>query len=72
MVGYIVRRVLWIIPVLFVVSIITFGLMHAAPGGPWSREKRLPLATEQRLNEIYGLDDPVRLQHHLRQVDRSQ
>lgn len=59
MVGYIVRRVLWIIPVLFVVSVITFTLMHAAPGGPWSREKKLPQATIERLNEIYGLDQPV-------------
>jgi oligopeptide transport system permease protein len=58
-VGYIVRRVLWIIPVLFVVSVITFTLMHAAPGGPWSREKKLPQATIDRLNEIYGLDQPV-------------
>lgn len=63
MVGYILRRVLWIIPVLFVVSIITFGLMHAAPGGPWDREKRLPAATVQRLNEVYGLDDPVPVQY---------
>ena len=35
---------LWIIPVLFTVSIITFFLMHAVPGGPWDREKRLPAA----------------------------
>lgn len=63
MAGYIVRRVLWIIPVLFVVSLITFGLMHAAPGGPWDREKRLPAATIQRLNNMYGLDDPLPVQY---------
>jgi oligopeptide transport system permease protein len=39
---YIGRRFLWIIPVLFAVSLITFTLMHAVPGGPWDREKRLP------------------------------
>jgi oligopeptide transport system permease protein len=49
--------------VLFVVSVITFGLMHAAPGGPWDREKRLPAATIQRLNDKYGLDDPVPVQY---------
>ena len=65
MITYLARRILWIIPVLFTVSIITFILMHAVPGGPWDREKRLPAAVEERLNAKYGLDqplyDPVRL-----------
>ncbi len=63
MLGYIIRRVLWIIPVLFVVSVITFGLMHSAPGGPWSREKKLPEATVAALNAKYGLDDPIPIQY---------
>jgi len=61
--GYIVRRVLWIIPVLFVVSVITFSLMHAAPGGPWSREKQLPPATVEFLKARFGLDDPIHVQY---------
>jgi oligopeptide transport system permease protein len=63
MVSYLVRRVLWIIPVLFAVSIITFALMHAVPGGPWDGEKSLPDATEARLNAKYGLDQPVPVQY---------
>ncbi len=63
MVGYIIRRVLWIIPVLFVVSLITFTLMHAAPGGPWAREKKLPQATIDHLNDKYGLNDPIPVQY---------
>lgn len=63
MIAYIVRRMLWIIPVLFTVSIITFFLMHAVPGGPWDRDKRLPQATVDRLNAKYGLDDPVYVQY---------
>lgn len=58
MTSYILRRVLWIIPVLFVVSAITFALMHLAPGGPWDREKRLPVSVEAQLNLKYGLDKP--------------
>jgi oligopeptide transport system permease protein len=58
-ISYIVRRVLWIIPVLFTVSILTFGLMHAVPGGPWDAEKRLPAGVQARLNAQYGLDKPV-------------
>ncbi|HEV8696831.1 MAG TPA: ABC transporter permease [Candidatus Limnocylindrales bacterium] len=57
--SYIVRRVLWLIPVLFVVSVITFGLMHAVPGGPFDREKNLRGGVIARLNEKYGLDKPV-------------
>ena len=63
MARYIIGRLLWIIPVLFVVSVLTFGLMHAVPGGPWAREKALPAATITRLNLIYGLDDPVPVQY---------
>ena len=63
MIAYIVRRLLWIIPVLFTVSVITFFLMHAVPGGPWDREKRLPQATVDRLNAKYGLDDPIYIQY---------
>ena len=63
MIAYIGRRLLWIIPVLFTVSIITFFLMHAVPGGPWDRDKRLPAATQERLNAKYGLDQPIIIQY---------
>jgi oligopeptide transport system permease protein len=56
---YLTRRILWIIPVLFAVSVITFFLMHSVPGGPWDAEKRLPEAVQARLNAQYGLDKPV-------------
>ena len=42
MVGYTVRRVLWIIPVMLGIATITFLLMQFVPGGPWDREKPLP------------------------------
>ncbi len=67
MLSYVIRRVLWIIPVLVAVSVITFVLMHAAPGGPWARAKQLPASQVARLNEIYGLDQPV-WQQYLRWV----
>ncbi len=59
MITYLARRILWIIPVLFAVSIITFALMHAVPGGPWDAEKRLPAGVQARLNAQYGLDKPI-------------
>jgi oligopeptide transport system permease protein len=63
MARYIAGRVLWIIPVLFVVSLLTFLLMHSVPGGPWAREKALPAPTVIRLNIKYGLDDPLPVQY---------
>ena len=59
---YLIRRLLWLIPVLFVVSIITFLLMHAAPGGPWDREpgrRQVDPATQEKLNHQFGLDKPM-------------
>ena len=60
---YIIKRLLWIIPVLFAVSVITFTLMHAVPGGPWEREKPVSAAIQAALNVKYGLDDPVPIQY---------
>jgi oligopeptide transport system permease protein len=62
-IAFVIRRALWIIPVLFVVSVITFMLMHSVPGGPWDREKRLNPATVSRLNAMYGLDKPLYAQY---------
>jgi oligopeptide transport system permease protein len=58
-ISYLARRILWIIPVLFAVSVITFFLMHTVPGGPWDSEKRVPANVQARLNAQYGLDKPV-------------
>jgi oligopeptide transport system permease protein len=55
--------VLWIVPVLFVVSVITFTLMHLAPGGPWDSEKAVRGAQLAALNAKYGLDDPLPIQY---------
>ena len=60
---YIIKRLLWIIPVLFAVSVITFTLMHAVPGGPWEREKPVSASIQAALNVKYGLDDPVPIQY---------
>jgi oligopeptide transport system permease protein len=59
---YLVRRLLWLIPVLLVVSAITFFLMHMAPGGPWDRDpsaRQVDSTTQKLLNEYYGLNKPL-------------
>ncbi|MDO8751059.1 MAG: ABC transporter permease [Dehalococcoidia bacterium] len=59
MAQYILRRLLWLFPVLIGISLITFVIMHLVPGGPWDREKQLAPAVVQNLNRKYGLDDPL-------------
>ena len=62
MLAFIIRRLLWLIPVLLLLSFITFGLMHIAPGGPWDTDpsrKQLDPRTEKALNEKFGLDKPI-------------
>lgn len=67
MTAYIIRRVLWMIPVLLVVTMITFALMHAAPGGPFDSAgpggRRLPEVVIRNLENQYGLRDPMPVQY---------
>jgi len=61
--SYIVRRLAYMVSVLLVVSAITFFLMHAVPGGPFSSEKRLPQAQIEIIEEAYNLNDPLLVQY---------
>ena len=65
MTTYIIRRVLWLIPVVFIVSVITFLLMHAAPGTPFqpTSDRPLPPAVIERLEHQFGLDKPIHEQY---------
>ncbi len=55
---YVVRRVLWMLLVLFVISLITFAMEHSVPGGPFDREKKLPEEIIANLEKRYHLDEP--------------
>jgi oligopeptide transport system permease protein len=63
MFAYIVRRLLWMIPLLWAVATVTFLLMHAVPGGPFDREKEVPPAVLRNLEARYGLDKPLYAQY---------
>ena len=71
MAAYTFRRVLWVIPVLWVVATITFFLMHAVPGGPFTQDKKLPPAVNEALNRRYHLDQPLYKQYGLYLWDAS-
>lgn len=60
---YIVRRILYMLVVILVVSFITFGLMHSVPGGPFDSEKQLPPEIMANLEARYHLDEPLMVQY---------
>lgn len=62
MLRYTLRRLLAAIPTLFGVLLLAFVIVHAAPGGPFDRERALPPAVYDQLEELYGLDDPLTVQ----------
>jgi oligopeptide transport system permease protein len=61
MVQYIIRRLLQFIPVLLAVTIFTFVLVRAIPGGPFDRvgDKTLPPEIVANLKAKYELDKPI-------------
>ncbi len=69
MLKYLIKRVLWMIPMLVGISLISFFIMHLAPGDITSNEAAFnPKASEesrQKLREMYNLDKPVIVQYGL-------
>ncbi len=59
MITYILKRLAIAVPTLLLLIIISFLLMHAAPGGPFTQERQLPPAVLANLNAKYGLDEPL-------------
>jgi ABC-type dipeptide/oligopeptide/nickel transport system permease component len=64
---YVLVRLVGIVGVLIAVSIITFGMMHAVPGGPFDvyAEQQIPLPEhiKANLNAKYHLDEPIYVQY---------
>lgn len=62
MFGYTLRRLLWMIPVLFTVGLVTFIVMRAAPGSPFDRDpnrRQMAANTQRILEEKFGLNKPA-------------
>jgi oligopeptide transport system permease protein len=63
MAGYALRRFLGALPTLFIIVTLTFFMMHAAPGGPFDSNRRLPPEVEHNIKAAYNLDKPVYQQY---------
>jgi len=65
LIGYIVRRLLWGVPVLFVISVMVFAVMRLAPGDPVDTilGDRYTEEVAVRLRDKYGYDEPFYQQY---------
>jgi peptide/nickel transport system permease protein len=63
-IAYIVRRLLLLIPVLLIVGVIVFSLLHLAPGDPASMllGREATLEQKEALREQLGLNEPLPVQ----------
>lgn len=60
MARYLIGRIISLVFVIWIVSMITFFLMHSVPGGPFDEGKqRLPDAAKANILRKYGLDRPI-------------
>jgi peptide/nickel transport system permease protein len=62
---YVIRRLLQMIPMLFLISVILFALVNLAPGGPMAGHGRSRRANVERLETLkrqFGLDKPLPVQ----------
>lgn len=69
MIKYLLNRLFWMVPLLVGISLISFFIMHLAPGDITASEASFnPKASEesrQKLRELYNLDKPVIVQYGL-------
>ncbi len=69
MLSYLLKRLFWMVPLLVGISLISFLIMHLAPGDITTSEAGFdPKSSEesrQKLREMYNLDKPVIVQYGL-------
>ncbi len=67
MLKYLTRRILLMIPLLIGITLVSFVVIHLAPGKPTDMATSLnpdaTLEAKQRLEKLYGLDQPIHVQY---------
>lgn len=63
MLKYVIKRFVQMIVTLWVIATITFFMMKAIPGDPFSDERKLPDQVLANLRVHYHLDDPIPIQY---------
>ncbi|MBM4141478.1 MAG: ABC transporter permease [Nitrospira sp.] len=64
---YIIKRLLLMIPLIFGITLITFTVIHIAPGSPVEVQTEMSLKAsaqaKENLKKLYGLDKPLHIQY---------
>jgi oligopeptide transport system permease protein len=63
MLRFIVRRLLQMVPVLFIIATLTFFMVRLAPGGPFDTERNTTPEIQKSLDRYYGFNLPVYKQY---------
>ncbi len=67
MLQYLINRLLLLIPMLLGITLISFTVIHLAPGSPTDIQTMMnpkaSLEAQKRLRELYGLDKPLHVQY---------
>ena len=67
MIPYLIKRILLMIPLFIGITVVSFAVIHLAPGKPTDMSTMLnpdaTLEARQRLEQLYGLDKPLHVQY---------
>jgi peptide/nickel transport system permease protein len=67
MIRYLLKRILLMIPLLLGITVITFSVIHIAPGEPVEMQvamnPKITAEARERLRKFYGLDKPLYVQY---------
>ena len=63
MASFLIKRLVYGLVVLWVVTTLTFILLRLAPGGPFDRERKLPPEVLANIEAKYHLDEPLSKQY---------
>ncbi|HSB51890.1 MAG TPA: ABC transporter permease [Dissulfurispiraceae bacterium] len=67
MLSFVAKRLLLMFPLIFGITLITFTVIHLAPGGPVEVETEMSLKASaqarENLKRLYGLDKPLHVQY---------
>ena len=69
MLNYLIRRLIMMVPLMLGITIVTFGVIHLAPGEPIDKmtdmNPKISAQSKQRMREMYNLDKPLHVQYGL-------
>ncbi|MEW6053813.1 MAG: ABC transporter permease [Nitrospirota bacterium] len=67
MFSYLAKRILLMIPLIFGITLVTFTVIHLAPGNPVEVQTEMSLKVtaqaKENLKKLYGLDKPLHMQY---------